>query len=201
MMDILMSVKQISFSIKRFLFLFFLSVHSICLFAQPAIDTAAIKLELADILYLDQKTRISDDSAKFRATFDSLNLIKVTLLIEKYGWPGKSFVGNKGNYTVWLVIQHADLNTQLKYLSLLQQSVADGESRPCDLALLEDRILMRQDKKQSYGSQIWFNKMTGQQEIWPIEDEIHLNERRLKVGLEPMEDYAKHFGIEYLPIK
>lgn len=176
---------------------FFLDI----VFAQPSIDTSAIKQQLTSILYLDQKTRISDDSAQFRQKIDSLNLLQVISLVEKYGWPGKSFVGNKGNYTVWLVIQHADLATQLKYLPLLQKSVADSESRPCDLALLEDRILMRQEKKQLYGSQIRFNQVTGQQELWPIEDEINVNERRARVGLQPIEEYLNYFGIEYFPPK
>ena len=102
-----------------------------------------------------------------------------------------------GNMTVFAVIQHADLKTQEKYFPLMKKSVEQKESRACDLALLEDRILMYQNKKQIYGSQIWINQTTGAQEIWPIEDEKNLNIRRAKVGLETMEEYAEHFGIEY----
>ncbi|MBK7852795.1 MAG: hypothetical protein IPJ66_17105 [Bacteroidetes bacterium] len=38
--------------------------------------------------------------------------------------------------------------TVRKYLPLLIQSVADSESWPVDLVYLQDRIFMRQDKKQ-----------------------------------------------------
>lgn len=164
-------------------------------------DTTAIKNQLVAIFDRDQKTRKGSDSAAFVQYIDSCNLVAVESLIAKYGWPGKSFVGAKGNYTIWLVIQHADLATQEKYLPMMKESVAKNESRPVDLAYLEDRIRMRKGEKQLYGTQVSFNK-TGGQEIWPIEDEKNVNTRRAKLGLEPMEEYAKYFGIEYkLPEK
>ncbi len=169
--------------------------------AQTIIDTSAIINELTLIHDRDQKTRASGDSSQFIFFIDSCNLVQIETLISKYGWPGKSFVGAKGNNTVWLVIQHADLATQERYLPMMEKSVADNESRSCDLALLQDRILMRQGKKQFYGSQVTFNKITGDQEFWPIEDEANVNSRRTKVGLEPIEEYAKYFDIEYKPRK
>ena len=55
--------------------------------------------------------------------------------------------------------------------------------------MLQDRILMRQGKKQIYGSQVVFTK-NGVQEFYSIEDEKN-------VGLHPIEEYAKYFGIDY----
>jgi hypothetical protein len=97
------------------------------------------------------------------------------------GWE-RSTIGAKANYTLFLVIQHAELAYQEKYYPLMEQSVNEGESRPGDLAMLQDRILMRQDKKQIYGSQVVFNKITGDQEFYPIEDEKNVNVRRAKGG-------------------
>jgi hypothetical protein len=167
------------------------------IFAQNGIDTNFIKKELSVIYERDQKVR-KGDSTQFADYVDSTNLVKIKALIEKYGWPGRSFVGNMGNYTVWLVIQHADLKTQEKYFPLMKTSVQQKESRAVDMAYLEDRILMRQNKRQIYGTQISINQKTGQQEIWPIEDEKNINVRRSQLGLEPMEEYAKHFGIDYV---
>jgi hypothetical protein len=171
------------------------------LFAQTTIDTAAIKSELNAILDRDQKTRTGSDSAAFMHYIDSCNLVQVEKLIAKYGWLGKSFVGGRGNQAVFLVIQHAGLATQEKYLPIMQKSVDAGESRASDIALLQDRILMRQGKKQIYGSQVVFNK-AGAPEFYPIEDEKNVNVRRAKVGLLPIEEYAKYFGIDYkLPVQ
>jgi hypothetical protein len=171
-------------------------------FSQNSVDTLAVKKQLELIFNRDQKTRTSSDSADYRPYIDSCNLAAIEILIEKYGWMGRSFVGEQGNSTVFLVIQHADLATQLKYFPLLEESVKKGESHLSNMALMKDRILMRQDKKQIYGSQVVFNKETGAQEFYPIEDEINVNKRRYEIGMQPLEDYAKLFGIEYkLPVK
>ena len=191
---------MVAISRKQFLLLLSLT-YGQSIFAQSLIDTATIKKELAAIYDRDQKTRARGDSSQFADYIDSCNQVQVERLISKYGWLGKSFVGINGNRTVFLVIQHADLAKQEKYLPLMQKSVEDGESFASDLALLQDRILMRQGKKQIYGSQIVFDKKTGAQVFYPIEDEKNVNERRKKVGLQPMEEYAKYFGIDYkLPV-
>lgn len=80
---------------------------------------------------------------------------------------------------------------------MLRRSVAEGESRGSDLAMLEDRILLRENKKQLYGSQVVPDQETGGWMFYPIEDEKNVNARRQKMGLPPMEEYAKYFGIDY----
>jgi hypothetical protein len=166
--------------------------------AQRGIDTIAIKKELSYILDRDQRAR-KTDSAVFARYIDSTNLVNVERIISFFGWPGKSVVGARGNYAAWLVIQHAKLKTQEKYLPMMRASVEKNESEADELAYLEDRILMRQGKDQIYGTQVIINQKTGAQEIWPIRDEATLDERRKKLGMESMTDYAKHFGIEYPP--
>src|SRR5689334_3526711 len=116
---------------------FFLLVLSTQSKAQNNIDTAAIRSQLNIISARDQKARTGEDSAAFMEYIDSTNLIQVEALIRKYGWPGKSFVGVEGNIAAFLVIQHADLKTQEKYLPIMEQSVKEGESREADLALLK----------------------------------------------------------------
>jgi len=180
------------------LFILILAITSeLFSFAQSDIDTAAIKKRLELILDRDQKTRVRGDSISYTNFIDSTNLIEIESMISKYGWPGESFVGAKGNNTVFLVIQHSDLKTQEKYLPLLEQSVKNHESRASDLALLRDRILMRQNKKQIYGSQIIRDEATGGWKFYSIEDEKNVNIRRKEMGLGPIEEYAKHFGIVY----
>jgi hypothetical protein len=38
---------------------------------------------------------------------------------------------------------------------------------------------------------------TGEQIFYPIEDEKNVNMRRANVGMQPIEEYAKYFGIDY----
>jgi hypothetical protein len=166
-------------------------------YAQARIDTAAIVKQLEAIRVRDQKTRTVRDSAEYAGFIDSSNCAQVEALIAKYGWPGKSFVGVRGNNTVFLVIQHADIAVQEKYLPMMIQSVADSQSRLCDLALLQDRVLMRNGKPQIYGSQVVRDNKTGEMVLHPIADEEHVNERRKAAGLEPIKEYAAFFGIKY----
>lgn len=128
---------------------------------------------------------------------DSLNEIEVIEILNKHGWVGKSEVGDRANITVWLVIQHAPIELQEKYLPLLEASVKAGESKGSNLALLADRIEMRNKRPQIYGSQITRDKETGKEIVYEVRDSEYVNQRRKEVGLGPIEDYVKRWGIEW----
>ncbi len=167
------------------------------LHAQQTAETIAIAKDLVTIHKRDQDARKGGDSAAYMNYIDSTNLVRVEAIIKKYGWPGRSLIGSLGNETVWLVIQHASLEVQEKYFPLMEESVKKSESSATELGYLEDRILMRKGKKQKYGTQVATNPKTGEMEIWPIEDEKNVNIRRAELYLQPLENYAKSFGIEY----
>ena len=128
---------------------------------------------------------------------DSLNLIKVTHILDKRGWLGPDSIGKMGNITLFMVIQHADIDTQIKYLPMMRDAAAKGNANPSHLALLEDRVAYRQGKRQIYGSQIGRDPDTDERYVFPIMDPEHVNERRASVGLEPIEDYVKNWGITW----
>jgi hypothetical protein len=132
---------------------------------------------------------------------DKRNVKRLVQIIDKYGWPGRSMVGREGSITAFLIIQHADLEYQKKYFPMLKEAIGKGEADRDDAALLEDRILMREGKKQIYGTQLRFNEATKKLELWPIEDEESVDVRRASVGLEPIAEYLKRFGLEYKPPK
>jgi hypothetical protein len=177
----------------------------------------ALASELSNIENEDQKYRLmideieskygagSDEMRKLWSTIqrtDSINVVKVTKILDTYGWLGIETVGSAGNMALFLVIQHADQSIQEKYLPMMRDAVKNGKAQSSRLALLEDRVALKQGKKQIFGSQIHRDNATGKSFVAPIEDEPNVNKRRASVGLEPLEEYAKRFGIEYkLPIK
>lgn len=128
---------------------------------------------------------------------DSLNELEVIKIIEEKGWVGKSLVGGQANTALWLVIQHAKVEIQEKYLPLLKESVLKGESTPRHLAMLEDRVNMHNGKPQIYGSQMELNKETGKWQFVEILEPEYVNQRRREIGMGPIEDYAKRAGIEW----
>ena len=86
--------------------------------------------------------------------YDSLNQVIITGILDNYGWLGTNDIGMEGNATLFLVIQHANIKTQEEYLPMMRDAVNKGNARAASLALLEDRVALRQGGKQIYGSQI-----------------------------------------------
>jgi hypothetical protein len=117
---------------------------------------------------------------------DSINQVKVKTILDKYGWLGISKIGNQCSSTLYRVIQHSDLNTQEKYLPLIREAVKNKEAKPRDLATLEDRVALRQGKKQIYGTQIGQDKKSLKYYVSPLEDPDNVDKRRAQVELEPL---------------
>jgi hypothetical protein len=126
---------------------------------------------------------------------DSVNLIRVKKVLDEHGWLGANKVGSQGNSTLFLVIQHADLATQEKYLPMMREAVTRGNASGSQLALLEDRVLLRNGKKQVYGSQIASDQATGEYYVNALEDPEHVDERRAAVGLGLLADYVRRWNI------
>ncbi len=126
---------------------------------------------------------------------DSINIKIVTAIIDKYGWLGKDLIGATRNSTLFLVIQHSDIKTQQKYLPKLREAVEKGNAESIHLALLEDRVNLRLNKKQIYGSQIGFDKKSNKYYVLPIENPEQVDERRKQVGLGVLSEYVKQWDI------
>ncbi|WP_156879284.1 DUF6624 domain-containing protein [Salinimicrobium xinjiangense] len=176
--------------------------------AEAGLAEVAALLEV--VYYDDQKLRQESagiqeqygrDSEEIRAHWelignqDSINLIKVKKVLDENGWLGTELIGRSANSALFLVIQHAGLETQEEYLPMLRQAVKRGAASPADLALLEDRVELRQGKKQIYGSQVAMDQETGEYYVSPLLDPENVNRRRAEVGLGPIEDYVSTWNI------
>ena len=128
---------------------------------------------------------------------DSINLIQVTEIIDKHGWLGPEVVSKRGNAALFLVIQHANLEVQLQYLPMLREAVVNGKANGSSLALMEDRVALRQGQKQIYGSQIGRNKETGEAYVRPLADPDQVDQRRAAVGLPPLAEYVSRWKIKW----
>ncbi len=131
---------------------------------------------------------------------DSINVLKVTKILDERGWLGPNVVGRDGNSTLFLVIQHASLDVQIKYLPMIKVAVQNGIAQASELAMLEDRIAIRKGEKQIYGSQIGFNKETNTYYVQPVIDPTNIDQRRLKVGLIPIAEYVAMWNIIWDPL-
>ena len=169
-----------------------------------------LQTELLTILEEDQKYRKQihetlkkhkDDSKEMQDLWkitlqsDSINLLKVKKILDEKGWVGKDKVGAQANSAIFLVIQHSDLETQKKYLPMMKEAVAKGNANPGSLALLIDRIEIREGRKQIYGSQIGINPKDNTHYVLPLIDPDNVDQRRTEVGLGPISDYVKNWNL------
>lgn len=121
---------------------------------------------------------------------DTRNTQRLREIIEEIGWPTRSKVGAAAEHMAWLLVQHADRDVafQRRCLSLMERESAD-EVCPTHLAYLEDRILVAEGRPQRYGTQL---TMTDQGlDAKALEDPDNVDERRQRVGLEPIADYVR----------
>ena len=173
----------------------------------------SLRNELLEILKTDQERPISPSDSDFiqkwqrQNKIDSLNMIRVATILDSIGFPSKSLVGNKAYIATFLVVQHSTLKYQEKYLPIFQKAAEQNELAWSNVAMMIDRVKVNKNEKQIYGTQVHCIKdpisgyCTDKAEFDPIEDEINVNIRRNKVGLNTIEDYAKSFGIEYVQKK
>lgn len=182
---------------------------------QKATNFDSLTNILENVYNTDQVPRLALDSLEKKYGFnapeiqqvivemvkqDSLNKKIVTAIIDTYGWLGAKETSEKANTALFLVIQHVDLSTQLKYLPELKKAVQKGNAKASHYAYLVDRTNLKQGKFQIYGSQMSYDK-DGNMYFDPIIDEPNVNLRRKAVGLPPLEELAKEVGMKYVKPK
>lgn len=136
-----------------------------------------------------------EEAKRQTAAADSANMARLEEIIGKHGWPGVSLVGRQAAMAAFLIMQHASLSQQEKYLPLVKAAADKGDVERAHLAMLEDRVLMRQGKAQIYGTQLWNDPSTGELDLYPIEDSTNLDARRAEFGLPPISEYLRSLGI------
>lgn len=176
-----------------------------------------LKKELSEIFYKDQIYRTMQDStfspkdielvAKrlnvdptyFKNNYiswgvqqDPKNMKEIEKIISKYGYPGKSLVGEPEYEAAFFVIQHS--NKIPKYLPLIKDAADKGEIDFTLYAMMQDRYLMQKGEEQIYGTQ-GYGFLRNEKEvslIWPIKNPEKVNELRKKAGFtQTIEEYAK----------
>lgn len=189
--------------------------YPVLIFRREADMRAKIDSILSDIGRKDQKVRAEwakvatgnatqeeaiEYALKMEET-DSTNLASVSRILDTYGWP--SGLSDDANRAIFLVIDHSDLKTMNKYISLFHDAVEKGYIQTNDLVTMEDRMLMNAGKPQKYGTQAYSLVEDGKTVIyiWPVEDPDKLDALRKSVGLMPIGEYlemVKQQGVEII---
>ena len=141
----------------------------------------------------EQRTELIDSIVMLVAEqdrADSLNRVAVDSLLQN-GWP--EGLSEQSNRTIWLIIDHADVEYQERYLPLIGQQAVRGTISPSDYATLLDRVNVRRQRPQRYGTQTGYKQRDDEvfTFVYPIEDIDALDSLRLSVGLDSMHLYLR----------
>jgi len=141
---------------------------------------------------------------KLQNQVDSANIVFVEAVFKRYGYPGKSLVGEPTNEVAWSIIQHSSKINQ--YMPLIK-AAAEKQELPFSLyAKMLDRQLMNEGKEQIYGTQAVCRPLKNGKNIgcfiWPIKDPTGVNARRKKAGFDQtVEQNAKRLDVDYKVIR
>jgi hypothetical protein len=110
-------------------------------------------------------------------------------ILDIYGWPGRSLVGEDGAEAAWALALHTmhDPEVLRRCLTLMRAAAAAGEAEPSQVAFLVDRVSLLERNLQVYGTTICRQEDGG---FGPplLEDPDRVEERRRAVGLPPLEE-------------
>lgn len=112
------------------------------------------------------------------------NAARLEEIIAAHGWPGHSLAGEDGSNAAWFIAQHSigDPSFQRTCAAAIEASVATGEAPLAQFAFLIDRIRCFEGRPQIYGTQFHWDD-NGEMNPYPLEDAQHVDERRLRAGL------------------
>lgn len=164
--------------------------------------------ELTKAVSIDGKTEFIDSLITLSESverIDKENIAVIDSLLQQ-GLPKD--LSKESYKTIWIVIDHASLEKQEQYLPVIEKMSLEGLIEIDNYAILFDRIAMKQNIPQRYGSQsIQFGSPDNMYlYIWPVENAETLDSLRATVGMGPILEYleqlTEYSGIDaqYVPL-
>lgn len=133
------------------------------------------------------------DSAKGRQMLraDSANTTWLKAHVARWGWPTVAQVGSDAVRAAFLIVQHAVHDTAFMRAMVpnVEQAVRRGDLDGGSLAMLTDRLQVKAGHPQTYGTQA--SLRDGHWALDPIADSVHVDARRIAIGLPPLAEYLR----------
>ncbi len=129
--------------------------------------------------------------AELKKTISAGSFDEMENLIREYGWPSYTTVGKLAADAPLLIINHHESEAiRIKYLEKIKNACLTNEGSCMEYAKIQDRILVNTGKPQIYGMQFRYNAQRTL-EPFPIDNPEYVDQRRKKIGLEPLKVYLK----------
>lgn len=122
---------------------------------------------------------------------DSANSRRLRKLVEKHGWPRSSDIGREAAQAALLIVQHTPFEDwQRSMLPLVERAVAAGDLAGQDYAMLYDRVQMKLDRPQRYGTQL-SSTGDGGLRLYSLENPAAVDSLRAELSMPPLEEYLQ----------
>src|SRR5689334_10935736 len=137
---------------------------------------------------------LTEADVRAQNELDEKNTRRLLEIIKQYGFPGKALVGADGAYAANTIVLHSpSLALKRKALSYYRRALRRGEVPPDAVANLTDIILHDHlHQPQLYGTR--FDQVGGRMVLQNVKDPARLEERRRRLGLMPLSEYARMLG-------
>ncbi|MCZ8528706.1 DUF6624 domain-containing protein [Alteromonas sp. PRIM-21] len=166
---------------------YFYSIVFLLIVSSPSCaseEFSDLRAELLEMMKLDQDTL----HGKTQFSFEELNAEqskRLQEIVEKFGWPTIEMVGKDASQAAWIIVQHADHDTQFQnnMLSMMRPLAISKEIDPGNYVYLYDRT----HTPQLYGTQ---GKCEGSTfKPFPIKEIEQINARRGEMGMSSVQEY------------
>ena len=158
---------------------------------EQEVRTELIRSGFLDVPAADdpRRERFDELAAEMRR-MDAENTTWLREMLDTHGWPLRSEVGDEAAGAVWLLAQHADQDPEFQRDCLeLMRAAPPDEIHLVQLAMIVDRVMLKEDDVQRYGTQ--WTCVAGDWQPQPLEDPAKVDELRREVGLGPLSEYRQ----------
>ena len=138
--------------------------------------------------------QVVDSLLREMVRIDSINQVAICDILDIRGFVGKDKVGDACG-AFWTIIQHAPLELQRKYFPTFVEAMKRGDLPKLQIAMMDDRIAMFENRPQKYGTQI-ITDDDGKRKLHTLLDPAMVDQWRQETDLPPLVDYLKSMGVE-----
>lgn len=157
------------------------------------VDCDQVRFYLEEAYKTDQGVRNGEIDISMEEV-DAANQILLYNIIQCCGADKIVSAGDQAARAAFFITQHAPLEFQLDYVNLFKDWAKEGIISPSTFVLMVDRILLRQDQPQLYGTQVTMDE-SGVSKLSPVDDLEKVRARRDSLNMEPLEDYLQRFNV------
>lgn len=130
---------------------------------------------------------------------DATNHTAAKEFFSNYGLPTNSVVGEELAHRFWLIVLECDSDQdfQTRVLKQMYTAMETSDISTADYAYLTDRVRINRRATQIYGTQIRYNEARQTYEPYDLKNPETVDQRRVLMGLEPMETYIRKMNLKY----